>query len=75
MEFHAPADSSTSNSTRSRLRWQEMRCVRCGRLLQKVEVNALRPGKHLEIKCAHCKVMNYLVGVETDSTITVRQKP
>ena len=75
MEFHAPTTNSASQSTKSRLRWQEMRCVRCGRLLQKVEENALRPGKHLEIKCGHCKVMNYLVGVETDSTITVRQKP
>lgn len=75
MESHAPTAFSASNSTKSRLRWQEMRCVRCGRLLQKVEENALRPGKHLEVKCGHCKVMNYLVGVETDGTIPARQKP
>jgi phage FluMu protein Com len=42
--------------------WQEMRCVRCHRLLQMVERDALRPGKRLEIKCAHCKVINALVG-------------
>jgi phage FluMu protein Com len=40
----------------------EMRCVRCRRLLQKIEESALRPGKRLEIKCSHCKVMNYSVG-------------
>ena len=43
-------------------RWVEMRCVRCGRLLQKMEEQALRPGKRIEIKCSHCKVMNYSVG-------------
>lgn len=42
--------------------WREMRCSRCGRLLQKIEEHALRPGKRLEIKCHHCKVVNYLVG-------------
>lgn len=74
MGFHAPTPQSSS-SNRSRVRWQEMRCIRCGRLLQKVEENALRPGKHLEIKCGHCKVMNYLVGVQTDTQVSVRQKP
>jgi phage FluMu protein Com len=49
-----------------RIRWREMRCVRCSRLLQKVEEQALRPGRRLEIKCSHCKVMNYLVGEEPD---------
>ena len=44
------------------IRWVEMRCVRCRRLLQKIEENALRPGRHIEIKCAHCKVMNYSIG-------------
>jgi len=47
---------------RATIRWVEMRCVRCRRLLQKIEEAALRPGKRLEIKCAHCKVMNYSVG-------------
>ena len=46
------------------IRWQEMRCVRCARLLQKVEEHALRPGRRLEIKCAHCKLINDLVGEE-----------
>ena len=46
----------------SPVRWVEMRCVRCHRLLQKIEESALRPGKRLEIKCSHCKVMNYSVG-------------
>ncbi len=72
MGYHAPTASGVSTSTKKRLRWQEMRCVRCGSLLQKVEENALRPGKRLEIKCGHCKVMNYLVGVEA---VPVRQEP
>jgi len=44
--------------------WIEVRCAGCGRLLQKMEQQALRPGKHIQIKCAHCKVMNDLVGTE-----------
>ena len=44
--------------------WLEMRCVRCRRLLQKIERQALRPGKRLEIKCGHCKAMNDLVGTD-----------
>ena len=51
----------------SKVQWREMRCLRCGRLLQKVEDNALRPGKRLEIKCRHCTVINYLVGVELNA--------
>jgi phage FluMu protein Com len=46
----------------SRVRWVEMRCDRCRRLLQKIEEDALRPGKRIEIKCSHCKVVNYSVG-------------
>ena len=46
----------------SKVRWVEMRCVRCARLLQKIEQDALRPGKRLEIKCSHCKIINYIVG-------------
>lgn len=71
MAFHAPTTYQAASSSKGRVRWQEMRCVRCGRLLQKVEENALRPGKQLEIKCSHCKVMNYLVGVD-DSAVPVR---
>jgi phage FluMu protein Com len=47
-----------------KIRWLEMRCVRCRRLLQKIEQHALRPGKRLEIKCGHCKAMNDLVGAD-----------
>ena len=67
--------AQTSTGTKNRVRWQEMRCAHCGRLLQKVEENALRPGKQLEIKCGHCKVMNYLVGGEPNNDAPVRQKP
>ena len=45
----------------SPIRWVDMRCMRCGRLLQKIEEDALRPGKRIEIKCSHCKVMNYSI--------------
>jgi phage FluMu protein Com len=44
------------------MRWVDMRCTRCRRLLQKIEEDALRPGKRIEIKCSHCKVINYSVG-------------
>jgi phage FluMu protein Com len=44
--------------------WVEVRCAGCGRLLQKMEPQALRPGKHIEIKCTHCKVVNDLVGTD-----------
>jgi phage FluMu protein Com len=44
------------------IRWIDMRCIRCRRLLQKIEADALRPGKRIEIKCSHCKVINYSVG-------------
>jgi phage FluMu protein Com len=44
------------------IRWIDMRCTRCRRLLQKIEEQALRPGKRIEIKCSHCKVINYSVG-------------
>jgi phage FluMu protein Com len=53
-----------STAVLGHIQWQEMRCARCARLLQKVEEQALRPGRRLEIKCAHCKLMNYLVGEE-----------
>jgi phage FluMu protein Com len=45
-----------------KIRWLEMRCVHCGRLLQKIEQDAIRPGKRIEIKCSHCKIMNYWIG-------------
>jgi len=46
------------------INWIEVRCAGCGRLLQKMEPQALRPGKHIEIKCTHCKVVNDLVGTD-----------
>jgi phage FluMu protein Com len=55
-------EESISFAVAGSIRWQDMRCVRCRHLLQKVEEEALRPGKRLEIKCGHCKVINYLVG-------------
>lgn len=75
MGSHARTAFGTTKATKGRLRWKELRCVRCRRLLLKVEDNALRPGKRLEIKCGHCKVLNYLVGVETDSAVPIRQEP
>jgi phage FluMu protein Com len=59
------SESVTKVSPRRTIRWQEMRCVRCQHLLQKVELEALRPGKRLEIKCVRCKMFNYLVGPGT----------
>jgi phage FluMu protein Com len=47
---------------RSGIRWVEVRCSGCGRLLEKIEQHALRPGKRIEIKCSRCKVVNDLVG-------------
>lgn len=47
--------------------WIEVRCAGCGRLLQKMEPHALRPGKHIEIKCGHCKVVNDLVGTDLNT--------
>jgi phage FluMu protein Com len=44
--------------------WVEVRCRGCGRLLEKIEQYALRPGKRIEIKCGRCKVVNDLVGTE-----------
>lgn len=46
------------------IQWEEIRCCACGRLLQKIERQALRPGKHIEIKCSRCKAINRMVGPE-----------
>jgi phage FluMu protein Com len=56
------ARSSSAVDATHKIRWTDMRCARCHRLLQKVEQSALRSGKRLEIKCVHCKMVNYLVG-------------
>ncbi len=47
---------------RANIQWVEVRCRGCGRLLEKIEEYALRPGKHIEIKCGRWKVVNDLVG-------------
>ena len=47
--------------------WIEVRCVGCGRLLQKMEEHALRPGKHVQIKCARCDALNDLVGTDSNT--------
>ena len=60
-----PTESVATVCPRTVIRWHEMRCVRCQHLLQKVELEALRPGKRLEIKCVRCKMFNYLVGALT----------
>jgi phage FluMu protein Com len=49
---------------RSDIHWIEVRCGGCGRLLEKIEQHALRAGKHIEIKCGRCKVVNDLVGTD-----------
>jgi phage FluMu protein Com len=59
----------------SKIRWLEMRCVHCGRLLQKIEQDALRPGKRLEIKCGHCKIVNYSVGRAASGRAAARSDP
>jgi phage FluMu protein Com len=47
------------------VQWIEVRCRGCGRLLEKIEQYALRPGKRIEIKCGRCKVVNDLVGTDS----------
>jgi phage FluMu protein Com len=48
------------------VQWREMRCVRCGCLLERIEENALRPGKRLKVECTECKLINDIVGAEPD---------
>jgi phage FluMu protein Com len=56
--------SKLNRNGRGETRWVEIRCGECGRLLEKMEEHALRPGKHIEIKCGHCKAVNDLVGTD-----------
>ncbi len=44
---------------------QPYRCGGCGRLLMKVEPDALRAHKAIEVKCNKCDYMNYLIGTST----------
>lgn len=42
---------------------EEVRCQSCTKLLCKRSTNAaLRPGELIEIKCAKCNTVNYLMG-------------
>uniref|UniRef100_A0A6M3J8A9 Putative translational regulator n=1 Tax=viral metagenome TaxID=1070528 RepID=A0A6M3J8A9_9ZZZZ len=45
----------------------ELRCVKCHQLLAKIEADALRIGKLLEIKCAKCNAFFTTIGDEPDS--------
>lgn len=42
--------------------WEEVRCRTCKRLLCKTTVHPLRPSEIVEIKCAKCDALNYLMG-------------
>jgi phage FluMu protein Com len=55
---------SAPSENRPDVQWIEVRCRGCGRLLEKIEQCALRPGKRIEIKCGRCKVVNDLVGTD-----------
>jgi len=44
-------------------RWEEVRCRTCKRLLCKTTVSSpLRGAEAIEIKCAKCDALNYLMG-------------
>ncbi len=43
---------------------EPMRCTACGRLLLRIDLGALRPGKAIEVKCK-CDALNYRVGHTT----------
>ena len=60
-----PALRQVTPEATSGIRWLEVRCSGCGRLLEKIEQYALRPGKHIEIKCGRCKVVTALVGTDS----------
>lgn len=41
-----------------------VRCTACNRLLFRIDLDALRPGKVVEMKCK-CDAMNYQIGATT----------
>lgn len=45
-------------------RLDDVRCQGCGRLLFRIDAEALRPGKAIEVKCK-CDAMNYRIGRTT----------
>jgi phage FluMu protein Com len=46
---------------------EELRCVKCKHLLAKLECDALKVGKLLEIKCGTCNAFLTMIGDEPDS--------
>jgi phage FluMu protein Com len=43
--------------------WKDVRCCGCSRLLLKQTPFAVRAGESIEIKCARCNALNYIVGI------------
>lgn len=41
---------------------REVRCQECMRLLCKATAAPVKPSGQIEIKCAHCNALNYLIG-------------
>jgi phage FluMu protein Com len=44
---------------------QPYRCGGCGRMLMKIDPDAVKAGKAIELKCNKCDFMNYLIGTST----------
>ena len=44
---------------------QPFRCGGCGRMLMKIEPEALKPRKAIEIKCNKCDFVSYVIGTST----------
>jgi phage FluMu protein Com len=44
---------------------QPYRCGGCGRMLMKIDADALKAQKAIEVKCNKCDFMNYLIGAST----------
>lgn len=47
--------------------WHELRCAKCRALLGKVERDALKAGKLIEIKCPKCNAFLTAMGDESNS--------
>lgn len=45
---------------------EPMRCQACSRLLLRIDTEALRPGKVIEVKCK-CDALSYRIGRSTSS--------
>jgi len=44
---------------------QDVRCQGCGKLLFRIDVDALKPQKVIEERCDRCDAMNYRIGRST----------